>query len=151
MQAKDEQVVSLIANHDRRLERIETLASSAGAGGDTHHTLVAFFPGVSVATFGRMRLLPGAGKRYRVISWAIACDKGGSVVVDLLKGVGYPPATSMCPFARPSCIGATHSTGTPAGWTTPLFNHGDWLILNVFSFNLITQLGFSVELQPEVI
>jgi hypothetical protein len=112
---------------------------------------VAFFPGVSVATFGRMRFLPGAGKRYRVITWAIACDKGGSVVVDLLKGPGYPPPTSMCPFARPSCIGSNHSTGTAAGWTTDIFNHGDWLILNVFSFNLISQLGFSVELEPEVV
>jgi hypothetical protein len=151
MKAKDDQLVAIISEHSRKLERIETLPNGSGAGGDLHHTLVAFMPGVSVATFGRMRLLPGAGKRYRVISWAIACNAGGSVVIDLLKGAGYPPATSMCPGARPSCVGPNHSVGTAAGWATDIINHGEWLILNVFSYSLVGQVGFSMELQPEVI
>ena len=174
MQAKDEQIVSVVSDHARRLERIETLSDACGGGAiggphyslaawlaifgngpgtvlGPHHTLVTFMPGVSVATFGRMRLTPGAGIKYRVISWAIACYPAGSVVVDILKAGGYPPMTTMCGGNRPSCVGGTHSTGTPAFWTQPpIINHGDWLILNVFSFAGITQLGFSMELEPQV-
>lgn len=174
MKAKDEQIVNIVSDHDRRLERIETLPSGCGGvaiGGDhytlgdwltifgngpgtvlgPHHTLVAFMPGVAVATFGRMRLTPGPGICYRVMSWAIACDPAGSVVVDILKAGGYPPMITMCGGNRPSCVGGNHSTGTAALWAQPpIINHGDWLILNVFSYAGISQLGFSMELQPEV-
>jgi hypothetical protein len=170
----DDQLVRIVADHARKLERIETLADGSsgvaiggphyslaawlaifGNGPGTvlgpHHTLVSFFPGVSVATFGRMRLTPGTGIKYRVISWAIACNPAGSVVVDILKGSGYPPMTTMCGGNRPSCVGGNHSTGNAALWTQPpIIDHGDWLILNVFSFAGISQLGFSMELEPQV-
>jgi hypothetical protein len=86
------------------------------------------------------------------MSWAIACNTSGSVVIDILKAGGYPPMTTMCGGNRPSCIGANHSTGNAALWTQPpIINHGDWLILNIFSYVGIGQVGFSMELQTEVV
>jgi hypothetical protein len=144
----DFQLVRIVAEHGRKLERIETLGTSPIVGG-VHHTLTAFTPSVAVGCFGRLRLLPGAGLRYRVVSWAIGIDINGSVVVDILKGAGYPPATSMCAFNRPSLVGGRSSTGGVGGWNSTTINHGDWLILNIFSYALAAELGFSMELVPE--
>jgi len=150
MQVPDEQVVRIISDHSRKLERLESIGTVAGgAVGGAHHTLCAFQPTIAVATFGRVRLLPGTGLRYRVISWAIMLDKAGSAVVDLLKSSGYPPSTSMCPAARPNTFGASHKTGGTTGWASTTFNHGDYLILNVFSFAVAAQLAFSLELKVE--
>lgn len=149
MQVEQGQLVRIIGEHSKKLERLESLGTPAGGIAGVHHTLCAFVPTLAVGTFGRVRLKPGAGLRYRVVSWDIMLDKGGSCVVDILKGSGYPPPTSMCGGFRPSCVGPSHKTGTPSGWSSSTINHGDYLILNVFSFATASQLGFSMELAPE--
>jgi hypothetical protein len=141
------QSVRIVGGHEKRIARLETLGTPSA--GSVHHTLIAFQPAVAVGCFGRFRLLPGSGKRYRVIAWAIALDKAGSAVVDILQGAGYPPPTSMCPAARPNTFGASHKNGTTAGWARTTIAHGDWMILNIFSFSLAAQLGFSLELKVE--
>lgn len=146
-QVADDQIVRLIGDHSRKLERLETLGIPAA--GSAHHTLVAFSPSLALGCFGRLRLLPGAGKRYRVLTWAIALDIPGTAIVDILQGSGYPPPTSMCPAARPNTFGAIYKTGTTAGWARRTINHGDWLILNISSAAVAAQIGFSMELKVE--
>lgn len=139
------QLVGIVDDHDRKLHRLESLGTPNASR--AHHTLCIFLPTLALGTFGRVRLKPRSGLSYRVISWDIMLDKAGSCVVDILKGSGYPPPTSMCPGARPNTFGASHKGGGVSGWASTTINHGDYLIFNVFSFAVATQLGFGLELE----
>jgi hypothetical protein len=147
MQIDQGQLVRIVGQHNKDLERLKALGTPSSS--KVNHTLCAFDPAVAVHAFGRVRCLPGTGLRYRVVSWAIMSDVNGEAVVDILKGSGYPPATTMCGGNRPRLLGGKIATGGVTGWGSTTINHGDYLILNIFSFKTIAQLGFSVELAPE--
>lgn len=141
------QLVRLVTDHARKLERLETLGSLVGLA--KHDTLLCFDNAVAVHTIGRMRLLPGTGMIYRPVSWHLGANANGSVVVDVLGGTGYPPVTSVCWANRPRLLGQNSNTGVCTGWNVQSFPHGYYLIINIVSYATIAQVGFSLELAPE--
>lgn len=149
MAVDEGQLVRLVSSHSRKLERLETLPVPSGA--HAHHTLCVFDAIVDVHTIGRIRLLPGAGLKYVPISWSLNANVPGNVLVDILAGSGYPPATSACWANKPRLLGQVGTTGVCTGWNNRSWPHGYYLIINVESYSAISQLGFSLELAVELV
>jgi hypothetical protein len=150
MPVDEGQLIRVVSTHSRKLERLETLPVPSGSR--VHHTLCVFVPVVTGAfTIGRLRLLPGTGLQYRPISWSLNADIDGNVLVDILGGVGYPPPTSVCWANKPRLLGQKAATGLCSGWNVTLFPHGYYLIVNIESYSILSQVALSLELAPETI
>lgn len=130
------EVIRRVAQHDRQLERLETLPAGGGGGVGAHNASLVFIFDRGGAVITTSMLV-----RFRVhfagtiIRWTVIATTSGSIRFNVSKATfaAYPTLTNIDGSAPPQLTSAQKAESTVlTGWTTA-FSQDDIFNVNVDS------------------
>jgi hypothetical protein len=89
----------------------------------------------SVITSGAKDVMFIAPFRGSITNWKLSCTPSATITMDVLKGSGVVPTTSIISSNNPSISAGQIAFGDVSGWTTP-FEENDIFKIKVLSNNL---------------
>jgi hypothetical protein len=120
MRVNDEQIVRVVADHSRKLERLETLpqGGSGGGGGDaTIESVFNQFPTLSVSTVIEKRVFFTG----TIIRWSVVGFPSGSIRFFISKSTfaAYPTLIDIYGTDPPQLVNAYRAESVAlTGWST---------------------------------